>query len=233
MGVHLDTGHLFFTVDFWKSSPPQLYNFLFIPQAWSLGLELTYYVVAPFIVRRSTKSVVLIILLSLGLRLFIYDYLKLHNDPWTYRFFPTELLFFLLGYLSYKIYVKIKSMHFSISSFLFFYFSLITLIFIFYILPSGEIPNSPFTIKEILYFVFFTISIPFLFKFLKGSKLDSQIGELSYPMYISHLLVSLIYTKFTNHSMWMVTVLTILLSLLLNRFIAVPTEKYRQARIKK
>src|SRR5882724_1707653 len=39
LGLNTDTGSLFFTSDF-RLHDPQLYKFLFIPQAWTLGIEL-------------------------------------------------------------------------------------------------------------------------------------------------------------------------------------------------
>jgi peptidoglycan/LPS O-acetylase OafA/YrhL len=47
-------GHaLAFYMDF-RSSTPQLWTFLLVPQAWSLGVELTFYLFAPFILGNRT-----------------------------------------------------------------------------------------------------------------------------------------------------------------------------------
>ena len=74
-----------------------LYSFLIIPQAWTVGLELLFYLVAPFIVRRKLKVIFVLIVLSLLIRFVLvskgFDY-----DPWSYRFFPNELVFFLWVY---------------------------------------------------------------------------------------------------------------------------------------
>ena len=41
--------------------------------------------------------------LSLALRFIIYYPMHLKFDPWTYRFFPTELTLFLMGMLSFRL----------------------------------------------------------------------------------------------------------------------------------
>ncbi|HEX8459954.1 MAG TPA: acyltransferase [Segetibacter sp.] len=107
LGLDTTTGHFFFTANFRETNPP-LYQFLFLPQAWTVAVEITFYLIAPFIVRKKLKIVILLVILSLILRLLIYYGLGLKNDPWTFRFFPTELIFFLLGTVSYHIYKRLR-----------------------------------------------------------------------------------------------------------------------------
>jgi peptidoglycan/LPS O-acetylase OafA/YrhL len=57
------SGTLHFASDYRLTNPP-LYKFLFIPQAWSIALELTFYAIAPFLVRRNIKLITAIILVS-------------------------------------------------------------------------------------------------------------------------------------------------------------------------
>jgi len=109
LGLNPGSGTIYFTSDFWHTHPP-LYTFLFIPQAWTLGLELTFYLIAPFILRKGIKTVVTLIILSFLVRLTLFDCLNLRNDPWNYRFFPSELMFFLLGYICYQMYLRLKTM---------------------------------------------------------------------------------------------------------------------------
>lgn len=235
MGISPDSGSLYLTSDFSMSNPP-LFTFLCIPQAWTLGVELTFYLVAPFLVKRGFKVVVPIILASFILRLFLYNSLGLQHDPWTYRFFPTELMFFLLGYVSYRLYLKVKKRNIAKSV------NLIVLVFIllfsvFYTyIPALSVKYSPFSIKDIIYFTTVVLSIPLLFNFLKKSKLDNKIGELSYPVYISHMLVVMVCGGFSSaiiNSSYTIAVLTIIFSLMLNRFISTPVDNFRQSRVKK
>ena len=87
---------------------PNKFQILTIGPAWTLVLELLFYFIAPFIVK-STKKIVFFIALSICIRYVIYHFAALHNVQPSIRFFPVELVFFLLGALSYKIYAIVKN----------------------------------------------------------------------------------------------------------------------------
>lgn len=233
LGINPDDGLLFFTNDFKKTNPP-LFTFLLIPQAWTLGLELAFYLIAPFILRQKTKIIVGCIFLSFFLRLYIFNVLNLHNDPWSYRFFPTEIMFFLLGHISYKINLKYKLKSKRLNLALLCY--IVFIIFMYSYIPSGTLPYFPFSLKEIIYFTSMSIAIPFIFNFFKTNLADNKIGDLSYPIYISHMFVSLLcsllpFAIFKQGTT--IALVTIGFSLTLNHFIAKPIEKIRQSRLKK
>jgi peptidoglycan/LPS O-acetylase OafA/YrhL len=233
LGINPNNGALFFTSNF-SNTHPQLWNYLLIPQAWTLSLELTFYLIAPFILRRGLRVVIPLILLSLLLRFFIYDYSGLRNDPWTYRFFPTEIMFFLVGYLSYRVYLIIAKK--TIPKFLnLLALSVPVLLIVLYtVLPVIKIGFMPFSLKEIVFFGTISLSIPILFNLQKNSKLDNQIGELSYPVYIVHnLVIMLCGASIMSAAGWVVIPASIFLAYLLNRFVASPIEKFRQLRLKK
>ncbi len=235
LGISADTGSLYLTSNFNNSNPPVHY-FLFIPQAWTLGVELSFYLVAPLILRKRAKLIFILCLCSLTLRLFTYNYLELQHNPWTYRFFPTELFFFLLGYFSYKIYLRLKIISIKKEVNIFIFVSIIILTILYKYLPLINIIYIPFSLNEIIYFSFITLSIPFLFNFLKNHKWDNKIGELSYPVYISHILIGVIFSnlplEFFKNSL-IISLATILFSMLLIVFIANPIEKIRQARVRR
>lgn len=233
LGISTKNGSLHFVTDFSKTHP-QLWTYLFIPQAWSLSLEITFYLIAPFILRRGLKVVLPLILVSLMLRFFIYDYLGFPDDPWSRRFFPTELLFFLLGYLSYRFYLTIGKKDISKNLNLFVLCVTVMFIVAYKAIPAVRIPYVPFSIRDIAFFATMSFSIPILFNYDKKNKLDNRIGELSYPVYIVHyVVIVLMGIAFTNIPGWLIVTITILVSYLLNKFIASPIEKYRQRRLKK
>ena len=94
LGLDTETGNFFFTKNF-AETPVRVLGFLFIQQAWTLALELVFYLIAPFILKKGWRLIILLIISSLVLRLVLYNYFRLQNDPWTYRFFPAELMFFM------------------------------------------------------------------------------------------------------------------------------------------
>ncbi len=225
LGLNTINGQLFFTTNY-KLTNPLLFEFLFIPQAWSIGIELTFYLLAPLLVRNKLKIIVLMILISLLIRLVLISY-GLNEDPWSYRFFPTELLFFLLGSLSYFIYVKISINEIKPVYSTFIWISLVGLSFFYEFIPFSQ--------KSILYLIVFFISIPFVFQLSKKWKLDAYIGELSYPIYISHLFM-LSCMEILNISNPLgvglsLSILTTLFSILINEIIAKRIERIRQRRV--
>ena len=82
-----------------------LAQFLLVLQAWTLGLELSFYLIAPFIVRRSFL-LVLLFAGSLCGRLFAIVSGFGLSDPWTYRFFPFELALFIGGVFSHQLLLR-------------------------------------------------------------------------------------------------------------------------------
>ncbi|QBZ97740.1 acyltransferase family protein [Flavobacterium sangjuense] len=229
MFLSLDTasGNLFFTSNFHRHTPA-LYNFLMVPQAWTIGVEIAFYIIAPFLVRRKLNIIIPLILLSLLLRAVLYYHFNLKNDPWTYRFFPTELVFFLLGIVSYHAYKKLDTL--SIKKI---YLQLIWLSVIGATLFHSFLPIPH---KDKLYLFGFFITLPFVFILTKNWKKDAYIGELSYPIYISHILLFTILKSLNipiTGSLLGITlsILTVGFSLFLTNLVTKRIERIRQKRI--
>ncbi|EAU54515.1 acyltransferase family protein [Mariprofundus ferrooxydans] len=185
----IKNGALVFASNF-QDSEVSLWAGLLVPQAWTLGLELSFYLIAPFILH-SRKLLIGLLLLSLSLRAYLISIGIGLNDPWTYRFFPTELLFFILGALSHQFLSKLYSQWFEESR-LKKAAMVSTLAFVAYLLIFPYIPNVAGVgniAKISMLFVLFFFALPFFFTFQNMHKLDGKIGDLSYPIYISHVLV--------------------------------------------
>ncbi len=224
LGLETSTGYLYFTSNFQETSPP-LYKFLICPQAWTIGIEIAFYLIAPFIVRRKLKTIIVFIMMSLLVRFFLYQY-SLEKDPWSYRFFPTELAFFLLGIVSYHIYINLRKIEIE-SFYLKIIWSAILIFTFFY--DSLSIPG-----KGYIYLFAFSICLPFVFILTKNWKEDSYIGELSYPIYISHIFVltfmAIVKVPFLGGT-GLYLIMTVLFSIVLNELVAKKVEKIRQKRI--
>lgn len=225
LGIDTQTGQFFFTSDFSKTQP-QLTSFLLVPQAWTLGIEIIFYLIAPFIVRRN--FMIFIVLVASFLVKMVLPQFGLDHDPWTYRFFPAELMFFLLGSVSYKLYRLKKKWRFDklISVVALTVISLLILFYDFW----------HFSDKYPFFFILLTLSIPLIFSFTKNLKWDTRLGDLSYPIYISHMLV--FYAVMNDHFPKLISrgttlaICSILFSLLLNKYISSPVEKFRQSRLR-
>ncbi len=217
---------------------PDKAQYLVIGQAYTLILELMFYILAPFIVRRGTKTLVILIGLSLAIRLLTFVVLRLHHEPLTDRFFPAELAYFLFGALAYRLYAKIK--HKTIPPLLLFGISVgvLSMTLLYPFIPL-HYHIRWIEVKDWLYFALLTGAIPFLFLMTAKKKVDKFIGDLSYPIYISHLLIYLVLknTHLLNISTsWFtveLAVATIIFSQALILLIDKPINAYRQYRVKK
>jgi len=229
LGLNVNNGVLFFTENF-RNTYPQFYTFLIIPQAWTLSIELVFYLIAPLIVRRNIRLILWLILASLLLRAYIYFGLGWTNDPWTYRFFPTEIIFFLLGNISYRVYSFIKDDQ-KYRKFSLYLMALFLLVLLFY-----QHIEALRWFKLLLYYSFAVFSLPFIFNLTKNSKKDRKIGDLSYPIYLVHGFIIAFSTPIIR---WLglnsfktpiLIILSILAAFILLKIIADPIEKFRQAR---
>ena len=236
LGINPANGHLFFTTLAENGKPP-LTNLLMVPPAWTLGVELTFYLLAPLILRRRAGLIISLIVLSFLLRVYLFYKFGSAVELWMYKFFPTSLMFFLLGYVSYRMYLKLKNVKLNYK--LGYIVLLIILVETFcypYIL-NFQFGYFPFGFSDTFYLTTITLAIPFLFLYFKSSNLDNKIGELSYPIYICHKLI--FYMLKSIHFLsgqffgLYVVIGTITFAMLLVKFVSLPIERYRQSRLKR
>jgi peptidoglycan/LPS O-acetylase OafA/YrhL len=181
----IENGNLVFLTDFSKSEA-LLYTGLLVPQAWTLGVELCFYLIAPFVLR-SVKTTILLLVLSLLLRIILLNVGLGMRDPWTYRFFPSELALFLAGALAHRLLLPrwqnaVKKLAF-VNIDVIFTFFLIAFIISYSFLPVVNFYKATFLYACFLFF------LPLAFLYQKIRPIDKLFGDLSYPLYIGHLLV--------------------------------------------
>lgn len=226
LGLDTSSGGLFFTPA-WYKTDPMLFRFLLVPQAWTIGIEITFYAIAPFLVRRKLWIIIGLIILSLLLRLVLFQN-GYKEDPWANRFFPTALVFFLLGIVGYHGYKRLQKIQVNQ-----WYLKAVLGFIIGFTICYSYIP---FQEKIFIYLFSVFICTPFVFLLSKNWKRDRYIGELSYPIYISHLLVAmglkfLDLPEFGGGDGLALAVLTIFFSIALNELVAKKIEAFRQRRV--
>lgn len=235
----LEAGQLKFVTDFNNSYPYQVYKYMYAPQGFSLAIEISFYIICPFLIKKKNYQLLItMIIMSISLRIYLIS-IGLAGDPWSSRFFFSELAFFLLGVLGYNFYrdkiFLIRNIFFK----KFVYFIFIIILLIYSTVPNHEITKgSNIFINDIIMYLFFTIFIGTIFDFYKDSLKDRIIGEISYPIYCSHLVIIgatkifgiMSEVSYTNTII--LYVITIFISTVTYYFIQIPIDNFRY-RLKK
>lgn len=209
------------------------FPFLIAAQAWALGLILCFYLVAPFLVKIKLRMLLLFGLLLIIIRVGCRG-LGMVGYYYDYMMFPFELIFFVMGILSYHLYARIKDGRFSkkIGTIGFW-------VIVIYVM-SFQYVRISFAILEIGFYLTLSLLIPFIFTMSKNSLLDRSIGEYAYPVYISHGLVGTVlsglfffkHPEYNNYMAIAYFVPTMIFSFLLLKFVQFPIDKIRKAKIK-
>ncbi len=234
--INPTNGFFSFTPDTYSVAAPYppVFSFSFIPQAWSIGTELLFYSIAPFIVRRKALSIVVVVVASLGLRMALFNagYVQ---ELWSFRFFPTELALFLLGALSYKVY---RRWTFAEKYGLYAFLILIIFTISYQFLPATTV--GFFEIRKWTFYCFLFLLIPAIFSYSSKFKADKYLGELSYPLYISHMFVIWLTLLFLEELLTIaspdilqigVLIFALIFSAAIFHIVIAPLERYRQRRI--
>lgn len=202
-----------------------------VPQAWSLGIEITFYAVAPFLLRPFRPKLIAGLVLATIIARLGFAHFGLMNDPWSYRFFPFELGTFLIGSLAWALYESMKSQIEHLPEIA---GTILTMVTLGFAISYYALPVDPLT-KRLLFLLVLFLSLPLVFALTKDMKVDKMIGELSYPVYLCHFLViellaDLWGTKVMNQ--WQMAG-TILASVVTAGFIVIlierPSERYRHS----
>lgn len=232
-------------------------------QSWTLAIELYFYLLAPFLLLRSTLWLVMTAAVLVGLRSAL-GYSFASRPELVYGFFPTELAVFLLGALAYRAYLYF----FASGRFVrglqllgggeetLFLLSTLTVVGVCWVYMTCDLnfasTYAPFLswgkaplgapVGYWLILLMTVLALPFAFNFSRTFAFDRYVGELSYPIYISHLFV----LEFLTGRCWghpadqakgyieiFVLAFSLLLSIILVQFVEKPIDhlRHRLARV--
>jgi peptidoglycan/LPS O-acetylase OafA/YrhL len=135
---------------------------------------------APLLFIKNRKYIYYIFIASLLIRIYLLQHGKA-EDPWSYRFFPSELALFMLGAMAYSLYKKIR---FDSNPELFQNLGAIMLTLVVgYIFFFRNIAAN-YEFDKGIFYLMLAAFIPFIFYLSKDNKFDQFIGNLSYPIYL-------------------------------------------------
>jgi peptidoglycan/LPS O-acetylase OafA/YrhL len=217
----------------WNSDlhSPHLGTFEVIPQAWSVSLELMFYALAPFLVRRHWLVLVAAIVATYVLRSVAVAY-GLNGSGFAYRFFPFEIGLFLAGALSHRVYAYVNSRGVIRPP--------ISLAIGAALIGTVLVQQYVDSLDNHKFYILVVAALPALFELSRRFRWDSWLGELSYPIYLAHLsvlsfgqiVITAMIGPIENHNLLALgmAIATVLISIGYVHWIDAPFERWRQAR---
>ena len=229
-------------LDWWTTQvPPEAlrgWRLVVMPHAWTLGCEVAFYLIAPWLNLWRSRWMAVVIgvnLLAIAVlpRFTDFKWAEVATDYWA----PLQMGFFVLGMLVWrwgKTFPHLFSGWIGRGSILLLFVALFSFERIVLVSTRGAL---------VLLFAAAACALPALFKWSKTSVLDRRLGDLSFPVYLSHLLAVRFFhqqgpswfpnTNFLN-SVWF-PALSILsacvIAFVLTRVVELPLDRFRQARL--
>lgn len=164
-----------------------LHEYLFVPQAWSVGVELVFYLSVPWALggRSWRRWVLLLASAAARLALAASGFLE---DPWEGRFMPSEFFWFVGGILAHDLARASRWQVPRVAPWG------RTLLVIGVFLGLGILSRLLVRAQGAGLAIFIPGLVwlgvlPLLFSISRDSRLDRWLGELSFPVYLVHLLV--------------------------------------------
>jgi peptidoglycan/LPS O-acetylase OafA/YrhL len=147
-------------------------------QAWTLGPELTFYLLAPWLLRSFSASV-FALLASFAIRISLIHVGA--SETWTYIFLPSTFMFFLLGHFA-----RVASSHYAQMYKPIVAYTLLGIGVVILAFPS---PASWDSLRFWLAMLCLAGCLPGLFNNTKENTFLNWLGALSFPVYLAHNMV--------------------------------------------
>jgi len=181
-------------------------TFTLLPPAWSLGVELQFYLTAPFLLK--SKKLFLYIFIVSFLIFISASIGKINTDYFGYRLIIGVIFIFMLG----SIIQKAREKNFTAIKQLTIVYLTLTLLLLYIYFKKYTATYNYETISSLL------VAIPLLLFFNSPLpiKIDRYLGELSYPFFLLHFPSLWIYQIYNpkNISLIPILIITTLLSII-------------------
>jgi len=224
-------GELFYSL-YAIEQPPNAIGFTIIVPAWTLSLELMFYLIAPFILRRHFLVIAALALASYALRFQAYGF-GYRSQATDYRFFPFELSLFLYGALSYRYYLFLKARDLLKPR-------LSLAITVVCALTAISLPRY-FNQHQHQMYALVGLLLPALFDFSTRHRFDKWLGDLSYPLYLVHwpvcqLALTIFNLRWPGEAEksalypYLAVIASVGLAVAINHLLVYPIDRWRQTR---
>jgi len=222
-------------------------HFLFVPQIWSVGLEIVCYLLCPFLIRKRSLLIASFVL-CIGYYAILLA-LGENHEPWNRMVLPGQLLFFCMGISSFYLYKALSHHRRLISGALPKFAALFSVLAMVLVVtwfasdwPFGHSKNTVF-FEEIGISAMLALVLPFIFLWTKNSGVDRLLGTFSYPIYLCHFFVFFCISRWVATSHYSVMQSPVargiayfigvsIVSAALVYLIELPCERFRASRLK-
>jgi peptidoglycan/LPS O-acetylase OafA/YrhL len=229
--VTIDDGLLYFTMDYTSSQYP-VWRTMILGPAWTLDLELCFYLLAPLLLSLRLRYILAIIATSLLAR-FSWYAMGHDADPWNYRFFPFEIGLFMLGAAAYRV---SRMLAWQPSP------TILKIVFaalVGSILGYGMLGLPHGSFNSFVYLFIFAALIPYVFNLTRSWRFDRFLADMSFPLYLAHWPVGSISIYIRDRFLLpapeyrglVPAIASIAAAALLVIFVERPVERWRQSRI--
>jgi len=197
----------------------------YVPPAWSLATEMHFYLLVPLLFLLPIRILKMILLASLSLQLFAISAL----NPWpidtvSYRYLPGVLVFFITGMLLASTDSAAKTALLQAY--------ILWLVMLILVLPIATL-NHTWQLEIWLT----ALLAPVIIRSVSSSRIltkvwDQRLGDLAYPIFISHFFVFLLvdhYANFADGTSW---VFSLLFTLALSSVLMMLQAKLEHLRIR-